>query len=258
MSHPSRPTLTTAPSFSRVTRPSTVDLIQTELRNAVYAGVLAVGSPIREVEVATQLGVSRGPLREAAQRLVQEGLLVATPGRGMRVATIGPDRLPALYEARKSVEVTAARQLVRSGDDGAVAGVRRAHDELVAANKTGDARRIGGADLNLHWALVAAAGNPWLTRWMTTLIVEVRMATFSVSDEYVVRKDTADAHAVIVERLEARDEAGLVRAITETLDGAVARLLGREDTVVETLEEPADAPEITLGPIDAPDEASIG
>lgn len=253
MSHPSRATLATAPSFSRVTRPSTVDLIQTELRNAVYAGVLVVGSPIREVEVAAQLGVSRGPLREAAQRLVQEGLLVATPGRGMRVATIGRDRLPALYEARKSVEVTAARQLVRSGDDGAIAAVRRAHDELVTANETGDARRIGGADLNLHWALVAAAGNPWLTRWMTTLIVEVRMATFTVSDEYVVRKDTADAHAVIVERLEARDEAGLVTAITETLDGAVERLLGQEDEPAETLEEPADAPEITLGPIDAPD-----
>lgn len=253
MSHPSRATLTTAPAFSRVTRPSTVDLIQTELRNAVYAGALAVGSPIREVEVATQLGVSRGPLREAAQRLVQEGLLVATPGRGMRVATIGRDRLPALYEARKSVEVTAARHLVRSGDAAAIAGVRRAHDELVAANATSDARRIGGADLNLHWALVSAAGNPWLTRWMTTLIVEVRMATFTVSDEYVVRKDTADAHAVIVERLEARDEAGLVTAITETLDGAVERLLGREDETVETFEEPADAPEITLGPIDTPD-----
>ena len=254
MYHRPRATLATAPSFSRVTRPSTVDLIQTELRNAVYAGVLAVGSPIREVEVATQLGVSRGPLREAAQRLVQEGLLVATPGRGMRVATISRERLPALYEARKSVEITAARLLVRSGDDAAVASVRRAHDDLVDADRTGDARRVGGADLNLHWALVAATGNPWLTRWMTTLIVEVRMATFSVSDEYVVRKDTADAHAVIVDRLEARDEEGLVRTITEMLDGAVARLLGREDEPVETLEEPADAPAITLGPIDAPDE----
>ena len=254
MSHPSRATLATAPSFSRVTRPSTVDLIQTELRNAVYAGVLTVGSPIREVDVAAQLGVSRGPLREAAQRLVQEGLLVATPGRGMRVATIGRERLPALYEARKSVEITAARLLVRAGDGAAVAGVRRAHDELVAANGTGDARRVGGADLNLHWTLVAAAGNPWLTRWMTTLIVEVRMATFTVSDEYVVRKDTADAHALIVERLEAGDEPGVVQAITQTLEGAVVRLLGQEDGAVETLEEPADAPAITLGPIDAPDE----
>ncbi|MGI5190689.1 GntR family transcriptional regulator [Promicromonospora sp. CA-289599] len=253
MSHPSRATLTTAPSFSRVTRPSTVDLIQTELRNAVYAGVLTVGSPIREVEVANQLGVSRGPLREAAQRLVQEGLLVATPGRGMRVATIGRDRLPALYEARKSVETTAARLLVRSGADSAIAGVRHAHDELVAADRTGDARQVGGADLNLHWTLVAAAGNPWLTRWMTTLIVEVRMATFSVSDEYAVRKDTAGAHAVIVERLEARDEEGLVTCLTTMLDGAVARLLGRDEEPVETLEEQAGAPEITLGPIDAPD-----
>ena len=250
MSHPSRATLATAPSFSRVTRPSTVDLIQTELRNAVYAGVLVVGSPIREVEVAAQLGVSRGPLREAAQRLVQEGLLVATPGRGMRVATIGRDRLPALYEARKSVEVTAARQLVRSGDDGAIAAVRRAHDELVTANETGDARRIGGADLNLHWALVAAAGNPWLLRWMTTLIVEVRVASFTVSDEYAVRRDSAASHADIVERLEARDADGLVAAIAANLDGAVERLTAPQDADVETLEEPHPVPPPRLDPIE--------
>ena len=66
-----------APAFLRVHRPSTVDLIATELRNAVYSGGLPVGSPLREVEISRQLGVSRSPLREAAQRLVQEGLLTA-------------------------------------------------------------------------------------------------------------------------------------------------------------------------------------
>lgn len=58
-------------------RTSTVDLVAEELRSAIYAGTLAVGAALREVEISAQLGVSRGPLREAAQRLVQEGLLLS-------------------------------------------------------------------------------------------------------------------------------------------------------------------------------------
>src|SRR5690606_41220901 len=99
MSHPSRAALAAAPSFSRVARPSTVDLIQNELRNAVYAGVLPVGSPIREVEVAAQLGVTRGAPREGGQRPVHEGRRVPPPGRGVRGAPPGPAPRPALSAA---------------------------------------------------------------------------------------------------------------------------------------------------------------
>jgi DNA-binding GntR family transcriptional regulator len=248
----SRAPLGTAPFLSPVTRPSTVDLITVELRNAIYSGALRVGTPIREVEMSGQLGVSRGPFREAAQRLVQEGLLRSTPGRGLSVATIGRDRIRALYEARSYVETAAARLAVERATDQQVAVVRAAHDELVAAGRSEDARRIGDADLNVHWTLVAASGNPWLLRWMTTLIVEVRIATYTTSEEYAVRKDAAESHAAIVERLEARDGDGLVDVIRTNLDDAVTRLLTPDDADVETLEEPRPTPAPRLEPIDPP------
>ncbi len=251
MSPASRAPLT-APFLSPVTRPSTVDLIARELRDAIYSGALRVGSPIREVEIAGQLGVSRGPFREAAQRLVQEGLLTATPGRGLSVVTIGRDRIPALYAARTSVETAAARLAVARASETDVASVRTAYDALVTAGASQDPRRIGDADLNLHWALVAAGGNPWLLRWMTTLIVEVRVASFTVSDEYAVRADSAASHEEIVTRLEQRDADGLVTAITANLDAAVARLTAPQDADVETLEEPHPVPPPRLDPIEPP------
>ena len=250
MSPTSRAPLGTAPFLSPVTRPSTVDLIVRELRDAIYSGALRVGSPIREVEIASQLGVSRGPFREAAQRLVQEGLLVATPGRGLRVVTIGRDRIPALYAARTTVETAAARLAVARASEHEVAAVRTAYDALVDAGRSEDARRIGDADLTLHWTLVAAAGNAWLLRWMTTLIVEVRVASFTVSDEYAVRRDSAESHADIVERLEARDADGLVAAITANLDAAVERLTAPQEADVETFEEPRPVPPPRLEPIE--------
>ena len=239
-----------APTLSPVTRPSTVDLITAELRNAIYSGALRVGTPIREVEMAGQLGVSRGPFREAAQRLVSEGLVVATPGRGLSVRTIGKDRIRPLYDARTVVETSAARLAVAHATDEQVASVRAAHDALAVADATHDALQVGAADLNVHWALVAASGNPWLLRWMTTLIVEVRIASFTVSEEYVVRKDAAESHAPLVERLEARDADGLDAAIRANLDDAVTRLLTPEVAGVETLEEPRPLPAPRLDPID--------
>ncbi|ANC32631.1 GntR family transcriptional regulator [Isoptericola dokdonensis] len=247
---PTTPPLGGAPALSPVTRPSTVDLITRELRNAIFSGALRVGSPIREVEMAGQLGVSRGPFREAAQRLVAEGLVVATPGRGLSVRTIGADRVRPLYAARTTVEVTAGRLAVAHATDAQVAEVRAAHDALVAADTTRDALRIGDADLNVHWALVAASANPWLLRWMTTLIVEVRIASFTVAEEYAVRRDSAESHAGIVERLEARDADGLEAAIRANLDAAVTRLLAPEAADVETLEEPLPLPAPRLDPLD--------
>ncbi len=87
-------------SVLRVPRLSTVDLIAIELRKAIFSGALAVGASLGEVEIASQLGVSRSPLREAAQRLVQEGILVAIPGRGMSVAVIEGDQIADVYEMR--------------------------------------------------------------------------------------------------------------------------------------------------------------
>ncbi|MFE5294177.1 GntR family transcriptional regulator [Isoptericola sp. NPDC056618] len=238
-----------APFLTPVTRPSTVDLITVELRNAVYSGALAVGSPIREVEMSSQLGVSRGPFREAAQRLVQEGLLRSVPGRGLSVVRIGADRVRALYEARTTVETSAAPLAVERATPAQVAAVRAAHDALVDAERSEDARRVGDADLNVHWSLVAAGGNPWLLRWMTTLIVEVRIASFTLSEDYAVRKDAAESHVELVERFEARDADGLVAAIRTNLEDAVTRLLEPETVEVETFDEPRPSPAPRLDPI---------
>ena len=243
-----------APAFLRVHRPSTVDLIATELRNAIYSGGLPVGSPLREVEISRQLGVSRSPLREAAQRLVQEGLLTAIPGQGLRVATVSEDRLPDLFEARIAVETHAARILIRNNDAGALTKVTAAFDHLVEAVKGTDARTIGDADLDFHFALVEAAGNTRLTRYMSTLVVETRLASFSSKEGYVVRRDVTPSHQAIMASLKAGDAEAAAAAIAEHLTEATARMTGELAERGIEVETVAGAPEpgavYELGPID--------
>lgn len=237
-----------AASVFRVSRPSTVDLIAIELRTAIFSGALPVGSPIGEVEIASQLGVSRSPLREAAQRLVQEGLLTATPGRGLRVSVIGADHLQDLYDARAAVEFEAIRIVVRTGaplDD-----LQTAFDELEKVSEGKDARAIGDADLAFHRRLVEASGNRRLTRYMATLLIETRIASFSTSDEYVVRRDVSPTYGVLLKALRAGDVDRAVAALQQQFDEAVARLAGDlEPAKIDTIaQKPTEPP--SLRPLD--------
>lgn len=228
-----------------VSRPSTVDLIATELREAIYSGALPVGKALGEVETATQLGVSRSPFREAAQRLVQEGLLTAVPGRGLRVSVIGPEHVPDLFQARIAVETHAIRRILaeqRSIDElePALAALERASEE-------DDALAIGDADLDFHRMLVAAAGNRRLQRFMATLAIETRIASLSAPEGYAVRRDVSPTYRSLLDALAAGDEQAAVDAITQQLEDAVRRLTG-EESDIETVERDEAPP--SLQPID--------
>lgn len=237
-----------AVSMVRVARTSTVDLIAAELRKAIFSGALPVGSPIGEVEMAAQLGVSRSPLREATQRLLQEGLLTATPGRGMRVSVIGPEHVADVYQARLAVEGQAARAVARQRSAEILSGLEKAYEALVEASAGTEARAIGDADLGFHQQLVDSAGSRRLSQYMATLAIETRIASFSDANGYSVRRSVSPTYRTLLDALAAGDGDAAFAALEQQFGQAVARLTGA-DAEVETIETPADEQPPALGPI---------
>jgi DNA-binding GntR family transcriptional regulator len=227
---PARPGLASRPLVNMVRRPSTVDLITVELRHAIYSGSLRPGEAVREAEVASQLGVSRGPLRESAQRLVQEGLLVARPGAGLRVVTIGPERVGELYQARLAIEGAAVRLLaaLEPGERGErLEALEALWAALEAACTDGtDASRIGDADLDLHFGLVEAAGNALLVAFASTLTLQTRIAALSHPDGYVVRTDILEVHRTLLDQISAGFGDAAVATLRGHFEQAVDRLHG--------------------------------
>ena len=69
------------------------DRVFGQIQNAIVKGELRAGSKISESELAARYGVSRGPLREALNRLESRQLLVRTPHVGMRVASLSVEEL---------------------------------------------------------------------------------------------------------------------------------------------------------------------
>lgn len=64
--------------------------VYARLRDLIVQGLLSPGSRIIETEIATRLGVSRTPVREALQRLQQEGFVTGTPGAQQSRLTVAP------------------------------------------------------------------------------------------------------------------------------------------------------------------------
>lgn len=231
-----------ARSVVPVSRMSTVDLIVIELRKAILAGDLSVGSPLGEVEIATQLGVSRGPLREGAQRLVQEGLLVSIPGRGLRVRRIGPDEVPDLYESRLAVEAHAARRLAQRPNATETAELEACLARLIAVSVGEDPAPIGDADLEFHRQLVDLVGSRRLSASISTLLAETRIASFSAKNGYQVRRTVSPTYRELIDAIVAGDGDAAAYALSRQFEAAASRLTGEgefEDTVeVPIIDEP--------------------
>lgn len=229
-------------SVFRVARPSTVDLVAIELRNAIFSGALPVGTPIVEIEMAQQLGVSRSPLREATQRLVQEGLLTPEPGRGLHVTRIDSAQVSDVYRARTAVESEAVRVLAQHPHSATLSTLETALEELQAASRGTDARRIGDADLAFHQTLVDEAGSSRLSGYMATLVIETRVATYSHSGGYHVRRSVSGTYRQILDAIAAGDAEAAVTALRVQFAEAVDRLTtsgGGTDTVSAS---PDDSP----------------
>src|SRR5690606_31921458 len=78
------------------------------LREGIRTGALRPGEHLREAEFAGWLGISRTPAREGFHRIISEGLLVAGPWNGAKVAELDAQQLVELYAVREVLEGSAA------------------------------------------------------------------------------------------------------------------------------------------------------
>src|ERR671935_3026513 len=82
------------------------------LRQEILAERLHPGAELQEVPLSEELGVSRGPIREAIGRLAAEGLVTVRPRRGAVVRSLSKDEFLELYQVREALEMMAVRLAV--------------------------------------------------------------------------------------------------------------------------------------------------
>ena len=148
------------------------------LREAIVMGSLSPGSHLGEVRLASDLGISRGTLREALRQLQQEGLAV-TDGRGrLHVRSLDARTIRDAFRVRAALESLAARtiaELPAAEKRSALKALERALEAMGAAETESLHVRVE-ADVEFHRTLCRVTGNEQLLKTWEQISGVVRMS----------------------------------------------------------------------------------
>ena len=129
------------------------------LRQEILAGGLSPGTELAEVALSEQLGVSRGPIREAIGRLASEGLVTVRPRRGAVVCLLSKEEFLELYQVREALEMMAVKLAVpRLGRDD-LDELERLIGAMAAHAEGGQVAEFFEANSQFHGRIFEASGN---------------------------------------------------------------------------------------------------
>lgn len=213
-----------------VARPSTAELISEQLRSAIVKGALAPGTQLGEAELAAHFAVSRGPLREAMQRLLSEGLLYSIRNRGIFVTELTFDDVVDIYRSRRVIEGGALDMILAGRREQAWRDLAPAVDAMRAAAERDDPAGVSDGDQRFHEILVASASSPRLVRAARTLLVETRMCLGALQTTYPDLHVQVDEHVELQTAIRSAPADRVHAMLDEHLQDAVRRLEGLQGT----------------------------
>jgi len=159
----------------RIEQISLVDQAADKIRELMLAGVIKPGAAVREEWLHDLLGISRPPIREAMQMLVQQGLLERLPRRGVRALALTETDVWEIYSLRAVLDQYALRLGVPVKDDHLLDPLREAIDDMRTSAAAADHPGYVEANRRFHLGLIALAGNGRLSSTYQTLMNQMQL-----------------------------------------------------------------------------------
>jgi DNA-binding GntR family transcriptional regulator len=153
----------------RIESDSLRDRVLDAIEQALVSGILKPEDRVVETEIAREAGISRGPVREAIQQLVGEGILVSIPHRGTFVAGWTERDVVETYGMRAVLESYAAALAMSRMTPDESAEMEAIVDEMFQHAKEGNAPAVLELDLRFHRRLYELSGHEMLERMLGEL-----------------------------------------------------------------------------------------
>jgi DNA-binding GntR family transcriptional regulator len=202
------------------THPNLKDTAADYIRDQILSGVFYPGGKVDQDEIATTLGISRLPVREALIELAQEGLVEAIPRRGAFVVELDVDDILDHYRVYGLVAGLAARRCAEKIDAADLAQLRAVHEELTACT---DPARQGDLNVAFHRIINHAGGSRQLLSilWFLGRAMPIGLFRFAPAWESAA----AAHHGLILTALEARDPESAAASVERHLREAGSYLV---------------------------------
>jgi DNA-binding GntR family transcriptional regulator len=154
---------------------SLTTLVQDEIERLILSGEIKAGERLNENALATRLGVSRGPVREAARGLEKAGLVRVIVNRGAFVREISLDEAAEIYDLRAALFGVACQRVAEAQS----ADHQAALSDLVARMDKAQQRRNAAAyyplNLEFHESILRFAGSARLNEMYARLVKEAHL-----------------------------------------------------------------------------------
>ncbi|MDO8874676.1 MAG: GntR family transcriptional regulator [Pseudolabrys sp.] len=209
--------------------PSRNSVTYGSIKRMILAGQLGPGRKLVHEDLAQVLNVSRTPVREALERLYQEGFVTRIPRRGFYVAGITREEAFGLYGAREALEVyalqvTMDRGRISKGSLAILGGYADRYAEFIKAQVLTE--RIL-ADVLFHLKLAELSGNAYVVRILAQTFERLALKRRSEGYRYDRSQRAATEHTELLDALDRHDKRAAVQILKKHVLSARDALLSQ-------------------------------
>lgn len=224
-----RISLETSEALDVLRTSSLTRVVQGEIEKIILSGTYAPGEKLNEKTLADQLGVSRGPVREAFQALHARGLVEMIPNRGVFVQRISRHDAVAIYDVRAGIFGTACRLLAERISSDQVAELHALIAQMDVAGKRRDLDSYFPLNIAFHTAIVAGTDNKVLAETYSGLVSRLQLFRARGLVHGGGFESSNIEHRAIMAALDARDPLAAFEAGFAHVQAGKARILASSD-----------------------------
>ena len=213
-------------------RPALSAIVADRIRKAIIYGELGLGESVSEERLASMLGVSRTPVREALTHLQMQGLIDIRPQRGSFVFAPTESDIKELCEFRTMVETGALRLACESNRVATLRDLQTAQEALLTAETTNNWVAAARADAQFHTALMKNCGNRVLLQAYDLIAGRIGAARFFTRQSELSRRRTGPEHRTIIRLFSKGDIDGARAALTDHIMAMPERFAGAQKAAV--------------------------
>lgn len=205
-------------TFKQQANTSLREKVTNDLREAILHGHLAPGARIKELDIAEQMGISRGPIREAIRQLEREGLLISYPYKETVVADLDLEEVQLiLLPIRLHIESYVVQRHAGKMNEAFFARMQAIIDEMEVALREGRNAQLVDLDIRFHQTILELATERTVLLTWQSIINQIRLH-FTKNLPFYKSENIRRDHQELLDALKTRDPDVIRTAIAKHLE----------------------------------------
>jgi len=187
------------------------------IKEAIVTTRLDPGVKLNISKIASELGTSTTPVREALNRLIKEGLVVNIPFKGLFVADVVKNEVEQLLEVRTLLELAAISKAVKNVDSDDLKLGKNLISRMKDAYRNKDVQKYIETSLDFHMLYINKCGNQMMAEFLENFTDKIKRLAFLAVKEHEKIPAFIEDYEKILSALEKRDNREATRLLREHL-----------------------------------------